>query len=91
MCIIESNIEVIRKKYEGISPLLNEFQRRIWAAVEVKSMGRGGLTAVSKATGLSRNTIKRGLHELDNHDYPPPKRVRKAGGGRKKAEKKILL
>jgi len=71
-----------------ISPHLDEFRRRIWAAAEVKTLGRGGLSAVSKVTGLSRNTIKKGIHELENQEFPPPNRIRRAGGGRKKAEKK---
>jgi DNA-binding transcriptional ArsR family regulator len=40
--------------------------RRRWAAVEARALGRGGLTRVSEATGLSRPTIRRGLRELRN-------------------------
>lgn len=87
MCVID--IEGIQKRFKQVSSHLNEFQRRIWAAAESNAIGRGGVIAVSKATGMSRTTIKRGQDELKNKDFPSYKRVRKTGGGRKRAEKKI--
>ena len=86
LCVID--FEGIRERFRQISPHLNEFQRRIWAAAEANSIGRGGVTAVSHATGMSRTTIKRGQDELKTRVFPPQNRVRKKGGGRKKAEKK---
>src|SRR3970282_1506653 len=47
-------------------------------------LGYGGIAAVARATGLSPATISRGLMELDV-EVVPPARVRKAGGGRKRA------
>jgi hypothetical protein len=76
----------VREKYEALSGRLNEATLRLWAAVEARSLGRGGVTTVAKASGLSRTTIYAGLHELE---LAPGKlaneagRIRAAGGGRK--------
>jgi Rhodopirellula transposase DDE domain len=68
-------------------PRLNERDRRLALATEAKSWGRGGITAVHDATGVSRKTIQRGVIELSD-DSPEGRsyRVRAPGGGRKKAE-----
>jgi hypothetical protein len=47
-------------------PRLNERDRRLALATEAKSWGRGGISAVHKATGVSKATIQRGKIELDN-------------------------
>ncbi len=54
------DIETIAKRYGKISPALDERMRRLWAGAESSVIGFGGIAAVSKATGLSRNTIVRG-------------------------------
>jgi len=48
----------IRKKFRVVAPFLKERGRRQWAAVEARSLGWGRVTAVARATGLSRNTIR---------------------------------
>jgi hypothetical protein len=74
----------LRQKYANISPYLNEHSRRIWAASEAKAIGFGGRQIVHKATGLSCNTISKGLAELISPvSKPLNMRIRKAGGGRK--------
>ena len=45
-------VEQIRVKYEAFLPYLNEQTRRVWAAIEARSLGYGGISAVSEATGL---------------------------------------
>jgi hypothetical protein len=56
-------------------------------AIEVKSWGRGGVSAVQRAAGASRSTIRRGLDDLvDDASEGSDHRVRAPGGGRKKAE-----
>jgi len=62
-------------------PHLNERARRLLAASEARALGRGGITLVSRACGLSRVTITKGLRELDEPPLPAG-RVRHAGGGR---------
>src|SRR3974390_2742835 len=77
-------VEWIRAKFEALGPELNERSLRRWAAVEAISLGRGGMSAVAKATGLSRNTIRAGVHDLRETSDPLPEgRVRRPGGGRK--------
>jgi len=65
---------------------LNEKQRRILAAAEARSLGYGGVQKISEFTGLSRPTIYRGLHDLDETTGKKADitRVRNPGGGRKR-------
>ncbi len=44
--------EAIQRKYEQLAPYLNESSLRMWAASEALSWGHGGITSVSRATGL---------------------------------------
>jgi hypothetical protein len=70
----------LQAKYEAIFPLLDERQRRVIAAADALSLGRGGVARVARASGLSRTTLHRGLAELDTkHDAAL--RIRQAGGG----------
>jgi hypothetical protein len=77
--------QVIRSKYRSLLPTMNERSRRLWSAAEAVALGRGGIAAVMRATGLAFNTIAKGIHELGQPTTLPPERVRRAGGGRKKA------
>lgn len=81
-----SVIEWIREKYSAIVGDLDERGRRRWAAAESRSLGWGGITAVSLATGLSDRTIRTGIQELDDPDAAPTNRQRKAGAGRRRRE-----
>jgi len=76
--------QTIKEKYDKFSFCLNERSRRIWAAAEADSYGRGGITVVCNATGISRTTIKQGLLELNDKHKLEHGRLRKKGGGRKK-------
>lgn len=84
----------IGQRWKVMQSALNERQRRLLVAVEAKVLGRGGVSAVSVATGVSRSTIKAGLDELElvagqlnqapNYTFTPTPRTRRVGGGRKK-------
>ncbi|MGL4620726.1 MAG: ISAzo13 family transposase [Chroococcidiopsis sp.] len=78
---------VIQKKYEQLLPYLNESSLRAWAAAEALSWGHGGITTVSRATGLSRTTIHAGIAELEEEQSlvceVSPRKSRRSGGGRK--------
>jgi hypothetical protein len=80
-------IERVRQKYAGLSPVMDERTRRQWAAVEASSLGWGGVAVVAQATGLARNTIKAGMREVEHRTTHPEERVedriRCRGGGRK--------
>ena len=62
--------------------------RRQWAATEAQTHGWGGLSAVSDAMGMSRNTIRKGMTELAVRKKNPKAVVaaglRRKGGGRKR-------
>ncbi len=73
---------IIREKFEALSSRLDERSRRLWAGTEARALGYGGISAVARATGMSRNTVAAGLRDLDANDIDPT-RVRRAGAGRK--------
>ena len=79
--------EIIVRKYQALKDELNERQRRLWAASEALCLGRGGVTLVVRATGMSRTTITCGIKELENNKRIGENRVRREGGGRKKQPK----
>lgn len=78
-----TTIKAIEGKYIELLDDLDERGRRRWAAVEARALGRGGISAVARATGLSDRTIRTGLKELDDPDPLPGHRQRRSGGGRK--------
>ena len=69
-------------KLKTVLPHLNEKQRRLFLAAEAKALGRGGISRVARATGVSRVTIYKALKEIKYHPFVS-ERVRKPGGGRK--------
>jgi hypothetical protein len=76
-------IQGIRAKYIEMLDDLDERGRRRWAAVEARALGRGGITVVALATGLSDRTVRNGLKELDAAEPLQSQRQRRSGGGRK--------
>jgi hypothetical protein len=82
-------VNQVREKYRVLSSVLDERGRRIWASLEAKSLGRGGLSKVSAATGIARTTLYRGLAEAQQVKRSKRKqptfseRIRRAGAGRK--------
>ncbi len=80
----DSDVEaVLAVKFARLLPHLNERQRRLAVAAEVAVVGRGGVSAVARASGLSRPTVYRGLAELDGPVLGSGL-VRVSGGGRKR-------
>ncbi len=75
--------EAIGERYRALAGELDERRRRLWAAAEARSHGRGGLAAVVRATGMAENTVRAGLRELERGEPLEPGRVRRRGGGRK--------
>lgn len=76
--------DLIQARYEAIRPHIDERLRRLFAAAEALALGHGGITFVSKATGLSRNAIARGMQEITVQPSLPKRGVREKGGGRKR-------
>lgn len=90
---------LIGQRWKVMRAELDERQRRLLVAAEAKVLGRGGVSAVSTATGVSRTTIMAGLNEIEaiakrpdsSADAPaatPTTRMRRAGAGRKRIETK---
>jgi hypothetical protein len=80
-------VQWVKDKYQPLERAFNERCRRLWAAAEARSMGRGGVAAVIGATGMSSATLSKGLKELESEaagDITLPEgRIRRSGGGRK--------
>jgi hypothetical protein len=76
-----TDVRALEDKVARLWPHLDERGRRLFAASEALELGHGGVSIVSRACGLSRVTITKGLQELDEAPLPPG-RVRRAGGGR---------
>ena len=79
-------VEWIRNKYLAIVSDLDERGRRRWAAAEARSLGWGGVSAVSQATAISDRTIRNGIRELDDPEALTSSRQRKPGAGRRARE-----
>jgi transposase len=78
----------IQRRFQSLEWALDERMRRLWAAAEANAVGYGGVSLVSKATGISHRVIRQGKKELENKSSPSQiantRRIRKEGGGRKK-------
>jgi len=74
----------IRRRFRGVRRLLNERQRRLWAAAEASALGYGGVSTVARATRISRRAIHAGVRELKaGGKASPAGRIRGPGAGRK--------
>jgi hypothetical protein len=76
-----TDARALEEKVARLWPHLDERGRRLFAASEAAQLGHGGVSLVSRACGLSRVTITKGLKELDEEPLPPGQ-VRRGGGGR---------
>ena len=78
----QSKTKLLKKKFDDMLPFLNEKQRRVFAAAEARAYGRGGIKIVADISGISRQTIYRGLTDLDSKIKDLS--IRQPGGGRKR-------
>ena len=75
-------------RFEVLLPHLNERQQRLALATEARLLGHGGVRAVAEASGVSATTVRKGVAELESGEDPlPVGRARRAGGGRKRADR----
>src|ERR1017187_4326873 len=85
-------LEELRHQYEQLKDTLDERTRRAWAASEAVALGRGGIARVYAATGMVPATIGKGIRELKARESGASDGevtgIRRAGGGRKKADAK---
>ena len=80
----------LKEKYTTLSRFFNEKQRRLYLGIEAKLYGYGGVSHVSRETGVSRRVISQGIKELDSPDLSSEPRIRQSGGGRKRTVEKDL-
>ena len=81
----EHDEDMINGRYARVAGILDERGRRAVAASEALAIGRGGIAAVARATGLARAVIADGIKELTGAvESAPAGHIRRAGGGRKK-------
>lgn len=77
----------LKNRYDNINHHLNEKARRIWLGNEALAIGRGGVSFVARETGVSRNTVKKGIEEIQKPTLEiiaeDNNRIRSKGGGRK--------
>lgn len=86
--IAKRDAEVIAR-WESEGSRLDERSKRLFAAREALRIGYGGVSLMCRVTGLCRNTIKKGIRDLDNPIEPG--RVRRPGAGRPKRLKACPL
>ncbi len=87
----KAHVKSVKLKFRQLSFCLNEKSKRLWAATEANSIGRGGINIVHKATRIDFKTIRKGINDLANKEKDD--RIRRLGGGRKKinvAQRDIL-
>jgi Rhodopirellula transposase DDE domain len=83
----------IQRRFRSLSPFLDERMRRLVAAAESEAIGYGGVSAVARATGVSRRAITEGIKELSRRkrarsNPPAQSRIRRKGAGRKRTADK---
>lgn len=89
MALLQSIPHQLTSRLRVLLPHLNERQRRLLVAAEARELGHGGIRAVSRAAGVSETTVRKGIAELADAPTPlPGGRIRRPGGGRKKAATK---
>src|SRR5271170_8061571 len=78
------DIDAVKRRFESLLPAVDERMRRLIAAAESLAIDYGGISIVSRATGVSRRAIARGIVELGNPPVPSGGAIRKPGAGRKR-------
>ena len=78
----------IAARYHALSPLVDERTRRLTAGAEALAIGRGGVAAVSRATGLARTTVARGVADVRAGETVERGRIRRPGAGRPPIEQR---
>ena len=78
-------LEFAKQILVALKPILKENERRLFYGIVAENLGNGGKSFVAEVTGASRNTVSAGIDDIDK---PRDGRIRKEGGGRKKAAEK---
>lgn len=78
----------IGARYQAVAPLVDERARRLMAGTEALAVGRGGVAAVARATGLARTTVQRGADDVRAGERAGRGRARRPGAGRPPIERR---
>jgi len=81
---MDASVAGIKQRFEALRRVLDERSRRLLVAAESLAIGRGGVSLVSRATGVSRQVIRQGVGELKQKPVRLEGRIRRPGGGRKR-------
>ena len=81
---MEMTLEGLAAMFGAVFPHLDERQRRLLMGAEARALGHGGIRLVARAAGVREATVSLGASELDAGEAPLG-RVRRPGGGRKRA------
>jgi len=76
--------EMLAAKYAALLPHLDERQRRLTLGADARMLGHGGIRLVARAAGVREATVSQAVAELEA-GAEPLGRVRRPGGGRKRA------
>ena len=85
----DRRVAELHEAINRVMATLNERDRRLFAGLLARQLGRGGVQRVAEITGLSRVTIRRGRRTLDQNDRRLCSRIRRRGAGRQRVEKKV--
>jgi hypothetical protein len=77
-------VDAAQRRIAALSPELTERQRRLLLGAEARELGRGGVSALARAVGVSRSTVAKGVAEVAAPQPLPTGRSRRPGGGRKR-------
>jgi hypothetical protein len=78
---VEVSEEALVQMFAMLTPHLDERRKRLLAGAQARALGRGGIAAVARASGMSRSTVQSGVREV-NEGAEPSGRVRRPGAGR---------
>jgi len=78
---VEVSEEALAQMFAMLTPHLDERRKRLLAGAQAQALGRGGIAAVARASGMSRSTVQSGVREVDE-GAEPSGRVRRPGAGR---------
>jgi len=82
---VEITQDALARFFADLGPVLDERRKRLASGAAARMIGRGGIAAVSRATGMSRNTVAAGVAEVQSGELKPRERIRSPGAGRKGA------
>ena len=88
--VLVADIAGISARYEVLRSVLDERAGRLVAAAESQAIGKGGISSVAKATGMSRPVIRQGIAELKDPTSLPPGRVRPTRHGADLAGRRLV-